>query len=122
VARDFSLGTGQTCAASISIYGLPERLPERSRSITIHNEVILESKMAVHVTTKGQVTIPKRVRDLLKIQPGSAVDFLIEPGGRVTLRKVGRQVKIKSRFAALRGRATIRMGTEQIMALTRGED
>ncbi|MGH8697418.1 MAG: AbrB/MazE/SpoVT family DNA-binding domain-containing protein, partial [Burkholderiales bacterium] len=25
--------------------------------------------MAVHVTSKGQVTIPKRVRELLNIQP-----------------------------------------------------
>ena len=78
--------------------------------------------MAVQVTTKGQVTIPKRVRELLKIQPGSAVDFLIEPDGRVILQKVGRQAKVRSRFTALRGRATVRMRTEEIMALTRGED
>jgi AbrB family looped-hinge helix DNA binding protein len=78
--------------------------------------------MAVHVTTKGQVTIPKSVRDFLNIQPGSAVDFLIESDGRVTLRKVGGQAKINSRFASLRGRATVRMRTEQVMALTRGEE
>jgi antitoxin PrlF len=88
----------------------------------MREEVILEVHMAVQVTTKGQVTIPKRVRELLKIQPGSAVDFLIEPDGRVILRKVGRQAKVRSRFAALRGRATVRMRTEEIMALTRGED
>jgi len=34
---------------------------------------------------------------------------------------VGRQRKVKSRFARLRGRATVRMRTEEIMALTRGE-
>ena len=83
--------------------------------------VILEMDMAVHVTTKGQVTIPKRVRELLKIQPGSTVDFHIGPDGQVTLRKVGRAARVRSRFAALRGRATIRMRTEDIMALTRGE-
>jgi AbrB family looped-hinge helix DNA binding protein len=77
--------------------------------------------MAVHVTSKGQVTIPKRVRELLDIQPGSAVEFHLEPDGRVTLRGVGRRRKAKSRFARLRGRATVRMRTEEIMALTRGK-
>lgn len=33
--------------------------------------------MAVSVTSKGQVTIPKRVRDALGITPGSKVDFII---------------------------------------------
>jgi antitoxin PrlF len=77
--------------------------------------------MAVHVTSKGQVTIPKRVRELLNIQPGSAVEFEVDPDGRVTLRRVGRPGKVKSRFAKLRGKATVRMRTEEIMALTRGE-
>jgi len=77
--------------------------------------------MAVHVTSKGQVTIPKRVRELLNIQPGSAVEFNVDPDGRVTLRRVGRPHKVKSRFAKLRGTATVRMRTEEIMALTRGE-
>ena len=77
--------------------------------------------MAVQVTSKGQVTIPKRVRELLNIQPGSAVEFQVESDGRVTLRGVGRRGRVKSRFARLRGKATVRMRTEEIMALTRGE-
>ncbi len=77
--------------------------------------------MPVQVTSKGQVTIPKRVRDLLGIRPGSAVEFHVDPDGRVTLRGVGRPHKVRSRFAALRGKATVRMRTEEIMALTRGE-
>ena len=39
--------------------------------------------MPVTVTSKGQVSIPKRVRDLLRIEPGSAVDFDVEADGRV---------------------------------------
>jgi antitoxin PrlF len=77
--------------------------------------------MAVRVTTKGQVTIPKRIRDLLRIQPGSEVEFQIDPDGRVSLRGVGRPRKVRSRFARLRGSATVRMRTEEIMALTRGD-
>lgn len=37
--------------------------------------------MAVSVTSKGQVTIPKRVRDALGITPGSEVDFTVAGGG-----------------------------------------
>lgn len=36
---------------------------------------------AVSVTSKGQVTIPKRVRQVLGITPGSKVEFDIEGGG-----------------------------------------
>ena len=44
--------------------------------------------MAVSVTSKGQVTIPKRVRDALGITPGSKVEFDIAGGGaRVKLVK-----------------------------------
>ena len=82
--------------------------------------------MSTHVTSKGQVTIPKKVRDHLGIRPGTAVDFEPEPDGRVMLvKKTGRASGVTrrpSRFAALRGTATVRMSTRQIMALTRGGD
>lgn len=37
--------------------------------------------MTVSVTSKGQVTIPKRVRQALGITPGSKVEFDLEGGG-----------------------------------------
>jgi AbrB family looped-hinge helix DNA binding protein len=37
--------------------------------------------MATSVTSKGQVTIPKRVRDALGITPGSKVEFDLAGGG-----------------------------------------
>ncbi len=37
--------------------------------------------MAVSVTSKGQVTIPKRIRQTLGITPGSKVEFHVEGGG-----------------------------------------
>lgn len=77
--------------------------------------------MAVHVTSKRRVAVPKRVRDLSGIAPGSAVEFPVEPVGRVSLRGVGRPRRVRSRFARLRGTATVRMRTEEIMALTRGK-
>ena len=45
--------------------------------------------MAATVTSKGQVTIPKPVRDLLGIKPGNTVDFQRAPDGRGVLVKVG---------------------------------
>ena len=77
--------------------------------------------MSTTVTSKGQVTIPKRVRDLLGLSPGSSVDFEVSGQGQVTLRRAGRQPKRRrSRFEKLRGLATARMTTEEILALTRG--
>lgn len=76
--------------------------------------------MLVTVTTKGQVTIPKPVRERLGIKPGNTVDFELTPDGQVVLVKLGAR-RPRSRFAALRGRADKGMTTDQIMALTRGE-
>ncbi len=39
----------------------------------------------VKLTTKGQITIPKEVRDYLKIEPGSQVEFVIDETGSVKL-------------------------------------
>jgi AbrB family looped-hinge helix DNA binding protein len=77
--------------------------------------------MAVRVTSRGRVTIPKRIRELLDIRPGCAVEFHVDPDGRVVLRRVGRPPRVKNRFAGCRDTATVRMRTEEIMALTRGE-
>ncbi|EWY41563.1 AbrB family transcriptional regulator [Skermanella stibiiresistens SB22] len=78
--------------------------------------------MATTVTTKGQVTIPKPIRDRLGIGPGSAVEFEIARDGRVVLARADGTAPPKSRFERLRGRATAGLTTDQIMALTRGED
>jgi AbrB family looped-hinge helix DNA binding protein len=76
--------------------------------------------MPTTVTTKGQVTIPKRVRDCLGIVPGSAVVFELTPDGRVVMTTVG-SARPTSRFERLRGRAGKGLSTDEIMALTRGE-
>jgi antitoxin PrlF len=45
--------------------------------------------MASTVTSKGQVTIPKQIRDALELRPGSAVDFAVNREGEVVLHKIG---------------------------------
>lgn len=77
--------------------------------------------MATTVTSKGQVTVPKTVRDYLGIKAGSAVTFERLATGEVVLRPAKSDRKRRaSVFGKLRGRATVRMKTEDIMALTRG--
>jgi len=72
------------------------------------------------ITTKGQVTIPKRLRDHLGLKPGSSVEFELAADGRVFL-QTRRRIP-RSRFARLRGSAKPAMTRDELMALTRGED
>lgn len=32
------------------------------------------------ITSKGQITIPKEIRDLLNLHPGDRIDFIVENG------------------------------------------
>lgn len=38
------------------------------------------------LTSKGQTTIPKQVREHLKLRPGDKIDFVIDSKGSVTIR------------------------------------
>lgn len=76
--------------------------------------------MSTTLTSKGQVTIPKAVRALLGLRAGSVVDFKVTEDGQVMLLPAETK-RPASRFASLRGAATVKMSTDEIMALTRGE-
>ncbi|MGB7414118.1 MAG: AbrB/MazE/SpoVT family DNA-binding domain-containing protein [Thermosynechococcaceae cyanobacterium] len=71
----------------------------------------------MRVTTKGQVTIPRNIRETLGIAPKTEVEF-IEENGRFYLAKANSQ-KVAKRFEKLRGIATVKMSTDEIMNLTR---
>ena len=76
----------------------------------------------MRVTSKGQVTIPRSVRQSLGIFPQSEVEFVVE-GNTVFLRTVtGETSRGKRLIETLRGSATVRMTTDEIMAFTRGDD
>ncbi len=75
------------------------------------------------VTSKGQVTIPKAIRDSFGLLPGTEVEFVSDDVGvRVRRARGGRR----------RGEEVVRhlqesgknftMTTEEVMRLTRGED
>ena len=75
----------------------------------------------MRITSKGQVTIPIAVREKLRLKPNSDVEFVVE-GEVAYVRKIaGRQTRGRRMVDLMRGRATVRMSTDEIMALTRGE-
>lgn len=74
----------------------------------------------MRITSKGQVTIPVEIRERLGLLPNSEVEFSVE-GNAVRIRRArGRQQRGRSIVERLKGKATARMTTDQIMALTRG--
>jgi len=73
------------------------------------------------ITDKGQVTIPIRIRRKMGLLPNTEVEFVVK-GDRVLLQKAGTEKRRgRNIVESLRGRATRRMTTDEIMALTRGE-
>lgn len=73
----------------------------------------------MRVTTKGQVTIPRNVREFLGIVPGTDVEFQ-EDNGRFYIVKSSKD-KTTSKFTKLRGIASAKMSTDEIMNLTRAK-
>lgn len=71
----------------------------------------------MRVTTKGQVTIPRGVREALGISPETEIDF-VEDEGRFYIVKTD-EPPVTGRLKKLRGIATVKMSTDEIMNLTR---
>jgi AbrB family looped-hinge helix DNA binding protein len=73
------------------------------------------------ITSKGQVTIPQPIREQLGLLPDTEVEFDID-GDAVRIRKArGRARRGRAVVERLRGRGTVQMTTDEILALTRGE-
>lgn len=78
----------------------------------------------MRITTRGQVTIPQAIREQAGFLPNTEVDFEVD-GEAVRIvrarapRKASRGERAVQRLQGRSGR--VRMTTEQIMALTRGE-
>ncbi|MBW1640118.1 MULTISPECIES: AbrB/MazE/SpoVT family DNA-binding domain-containing protein [Microbacterium] len=59
------------------------------------------------MTSKGQITIPKAIRDGLGLAPGDRVLFAPLPGGRVALVPRNRSVKELAGVLHASGRSTV---------------
>jgi len=75
------------------------------------------------MTSKGQVTIPKRVRDYLDLKPGAEVEFTFGADGEVVLKALQRTPKKppENRFDAIRGTLDLGMTTDEFMRFLRGD-
>ncbi|MFB3892673.1 MAG: AbrB/MazE/SpoVT family DNA-binding domain-containing protein [Phycisphaerae bacterium] len=74
----------------------------------------------MRVTGKGQVTIPKEIRRKVGLLPNTDVEFRVD-GRNVIMRKASGRRRGDRLIAALRGKGTVKMTTDEIMALTRGD-
>ncbi len=73
----------------------------------------------MRVTEKGQVTIPKPLREALGIGAGTEVEFERADDTIVVRKVVGGSSRGRQLADRLRGRGDVRLTTEEIMALTR---
>lgn len=73
------------------------------------------------ITSKGQVTIPQELRERLGFVPGSEVEFIPEGNTLRVVRQEGPRGRGGDLVRGLRGRATVSMTTDEILALTRGD-
>jgi AbrB family looped-hinge helix DNA binding protein len=82
--------------------------------------------MTTTLTSKGQVTIPKRIRDELQLLPGAQVQFSVNAAGEGVLHRprpaTGARRPQRDRFDAVRGSADVQWRTADLMKLLRSED
>jgi len=82
----------------------------------------------MRVTIKGQVTIPKDIRDHLGIKPGSEVEFMPRADGKVELVRARekddrkRLEALQDWFDRLEGTGDSGLSAEDVMAMTRDRD
>ena len=87
------------------------------------NIFLLSGGLIMRITSKGQVTIPLAIRQKVGLLPNTEVDFVIK-GNTVQIVKAATPERSRGSklIARLRGKATVKMSTDDIMALTRGDE
>lgn len=75
----------------------------------------------MQITTKGQVTIPQHIREQFGFLPHTEVEFIVDQDQVRLVKKQGREGADRGRRAIelLRGSGSVRMTTDEILALTR---
>jgi AbrB family looped-hinge helix DNA binding protein len=80
---------------------------------------------ATTITSKGQVTIPKNVRDGLGVREGSKVEIVLDGLGHAVITPCGGKRAAKDdymkRIEKVRGTLKSDMTTDEIMEFLRGE-
>jgi antitoxin PrlF len=76
----------------------------------------------VKITSKGQVTIPRHIRERLGLLPDTGIEWELRDGEAV-LRKAPRRSRPRGSALVeqMRGRGNVQLSTDEIIALMRGE-
>jgi AbrB family looped-hinge helix DNA binding protein len=79
--------------------------------------------MTTTITIKGQVTLPKAVRDAVGLKPGDKVDVRATASGGVYIEKPGKQSAYRKKLEAISKRRLIRgiRSTDEYMKMLRGD-
>jgi AbrB family looped-hinge helix DNA binding protein len=70
------------------------------------------------ITADGQITIPLEIRQQLGLLPGAEVEFEVVDN-RLVLRRKSHLSSGEQLVGLMRGRATLRLSTDEIMTMTR---
>ena len=80
------------------------------------------SCMKAIISSRGQMTLPKSVRDAAGLKPGDEVEVRATASGGVYIEKPGKRDAYKARLYALAERRPIRgVSTDEMMEMLRGE-
>lgn len=77
--------------------------------------------MSYALTTKSQVTVPKAIRQHLRLVPGQSIDYELLPDGSVRITAADSPVDVNP-FLKFVGIGIRRRPTDEIMRETRGQD
>jgi AbrB family looped-hinge helix DNA binding protein len=77
----------------------------------------------MRITSKGQVTVPIEIRRRLGFLPETEVDFVVEGNAvRLLKKRTARCSRGQRVLKHLRGKGNVQMTTDEILALTRGDE
>ncbi len=74
----------------------------------------------MRITSKGQVTIPIEIRQRLGLLPDTEVEFEVVGTAVRVRRAANRRTRGQALVERMRGRASTKLTTDEILALTRG--
>jgi antitoxin PrlF len=79
----------------------------------------MDTRAASTVTSKGQITIPKQIRDRLRLEPGHRVEFQVDRQGQIIMR--AKNVDIRDLKGILRSKRKTPLSIEEMNeAIARG--
>ena len=73
----------------------------------------------MRMTSKGQVTVPEEIRRTLGLHPGCNLKFFVKQN-KGCFELEDNKNPAPSRFEKVKGTATVKLSTEEIMSLMRG--